>query len=527
MRGLAEILYPLFWRLLPQNVRERLSGLILKFQARTVISVPVNAVTVFSKELRAKWPERGSQPLPAYSLIATCRNEKENIESWLDSVLHQQHPPQEFILLDGGSTDGTPELVEKWKSKRAGESGKRLPFELQLIRSPRCNIAQGRNRAAARARLPLLAFADAGCELDRFWAERLLEPFLRDEKTEVSMGWYRPITASRFEAIAAEYITPQLADVLPETFLPSARSLALRKEVFERSGGFPEFLSLAGEDSLFDYYLKSQARNFAFVPDAIAYWKFPQSFPRIFRTVRNYARGDAEGGKLFWLYYSNLLRAFGLFGLEAGVALFFLLLFDLWPLRLFQIAGAAAGVAAVIRYCAIILGYRPFGRSGLSSRDSWLRCSAVQGMVWAQLTGFIRGLCARRRVERRRREAATGGAAILFLPLAPLRGDVSESMDCLRRYLDSSVFVTLVYAGFPKKADEPIYDHQFLDLYQRSAFHLQTWIDKQQELKKSAVKGLLIRDLCNDALTREMASELLRCGAVRDDGKQARSPDES
>jgi len=53
---------------------------------------------------------------PKISIITVCYNEIDRIEKTLISVINQTYPNIEYIVVDGGSNDGTIELLEKYKS---------------------------------------------------------------------------------------------------------------------------------------------------------------------------------------------------------------------------------------------------------------------------------------------------------------------------------------------------------------------------------------------------------------------------
>lgn len=56
------------------------------------------------------------QPLKI-SVIIVCKNERATIEKTIESVLSQSYKNYEIIVLDGNSTDGTLEELEKYKDK--------------------------------------------------------------------------------------------------------------------------------------------------------------------------------------------------------------------------------------------------------------------------------------------------------------------------------------------------------------------------------------------------------------------------
>jgi len=51
------------------------------------------------------------------SIVTVVLNNKEYIEDCMESVFRQTHRPMEYIVIDGGSTDGTVEVIEKYADR--------------------------------------------------------------------------------------------------------------------------------------------------------------------------------------------------------------------------------------------------------------------------------------------------------------------------------------------------------------------------------------------------------------------------
>ena len=539
MRGIAELLIDGAWRLLPKLQREELSRKILAFQARAQRQVPPSGVKVYafshpsvnlfsgllsgiseeklaienciSAELPAKFP--------AYSLVTTCRDEAKSIRELLESVSHQTVPPGEHIIVDGGSSDRTVALIREWEEKQGGMR-EGVSFSRNIIEEGPLSISRGRNRGVQAAKYDIILFTDAGVTLDRHWAERLILPFVQDPGLEVSMGWYEPVLQSGFQKALAYFLVPRLSNVDPETFLPSARSVAMRKDVFERTGGYPEHLTLAGEDSLFDLYLKTCTRRLAFVPDAIAYWKFPTSFWAMAGMVRNYARGDAEGGMLFWYYYLLLFTTIS--KLFAETALFFFV-FCLWLCSGWTFLFALSFVAFLspfIRGILLVRGYSPWAGQNLSLRLSLGqkldRLCALALLMGGQYVGFVQGLRSRKQCEQRRIGKASTGHVVLLLRDFPSYDEQSGTTQRIVEHLKSGWYVTAIY---PQHAEEgtaklPAYEHPQLETHVRSAFVFDAWLETHMLYLKRDDHAFQCVDLCGDSWSKDLAGKFERRSIV-------------
>jgi len=185
----------------------------------------------------------------AVSVAATVLNEADDISGLVSSLTDQTLAPSEVIIVDGGSTDGTWEWLLAARSKYPG---------LVPIRDESCNlkqspgpIARGRNVGIAAATSDIVACADAGCTYRSDWLARLTAPIV-DGKAEYAVGGscIDPVSPTVWDIASAPFFGIKLGFDEP-TKSCTARSMAFRKELWQRVGGFPETVFL-GEDTLFD-----------------------------------------------------------------------------------------------------------------------------------------------------------------------------------------------------------------------------------------------------------------------------------
>lgn len=221
------------------------------------------------------------------SLVLTVKNEAATIGPMLESVARQTRAPDEIVIVDGGSSDGTVDAL-----LAQGDCVGAAPLRLEI--APGCTIAQGRNLAVMLAREDVLAVTDGGCVLDRLWLERLTEPFeSNSQRPDVVSGFFVAAPVGVFELALAATTLPDADELDVDTFLPSSRSVAFTRDAWLRAGGYPEWLDYC-EDLVFDLALQRAGCRFAFAPDAICYYRPRPSVGAFFRQYYQYARGDGK-----------------------------------------------------------------------------------------------------------------------------------------------------------------------------------------------------------------------------------------
>ncbi len=221
------------------------------------------------------------------SVIATVLNEGPSIERLLESLAGQSRPPDEVVVVDGGSTDGTAAALRAWAA--AG----RLP--VKTVVRPGANISQGRNAAVAAATGDVIASTDAGVRLEPGWLEALVAPFEDEEgsRVEVVSGWFVADPQTLFETAMGATVLPRRREVKVDTFLPSSRSVAFRKAAWEAAGGYPEWLDYC-EDLVFDLKLRELYGAFPFEPTARVHFRPRGSLRTFWKQYYRYARGDGK-----------------------------------------------------------------------------------------------------------------------------------------------------------------------------------------------------------------------------------------
>jgi hypothetical protein len=99
--------------------------------------------------------------------------------------------------------------------------------------SPSCHpLYVGGNTGIEAAAGSLIAVTDAGCRLDPRWLEYIVAPLEADASAEVASGYYAPDARTLLEQAVAAATVRTAGEEDPQTFLPSSRSVAFRKETW-------------------------------------------------------------------------------------------------------------------------------------------------------------------------------------------------------------------------------------------------------------------------------------------------------
>lgn len=295
------------------------------------------------------------------SLVATVRNAHPAVERWLASVRRQTRPPDEVLVVDGGSTDATVAAL-------------RAAPGVTVLEAPGANIARGRNLAVRAAAHEVIAVSDGDCVLAEDWLERILRPI--EAGAAVAAGFYRPLAGAAWQV----YVTSHLPD--PEEvgpgWMPSSRSLAFRREAFEAAGGYPEWLAI-GEDMYLNHRWRDLGVRIEPAIDAVVWWPPRPTLAATWRQYVRYAEGDGAAG----MYPQRHLARFAAYGLLLAAA-----------------AGRRRRLLAALAAAGALYVRRPVRRAmrrlppGSPSRLAALVGvpAAAAFLDAAKMTGYLRGL---------------------------------------------------------------------------------------------------------------------------------------
>ncbi|QHL89093.1 glycosyltransferase [Nibribacter ruber] len=179
---------------------------------------------------------------PKISVVIPLYNKGAYIAATLQSVLRQTFPSFEVIIVDDGSTDQGPAVVETFQDSR-----------LRIVHQSNLGVSAARNQGIRLAQAPYIAFLDA----DDFWQPTYLEEMLRFIERYPACGLYVSAhqVAEKHQVLDPPKDLPE--GVLPDYFhaeltykITRLSSTVVPRQICEEVGGFPVGM-VSGEDSYF------------------------------------------------------------------------------------------------------------------------------------------------------------------------------------------------------------------------------------------------------------------------------------
>lgn len=203
------------------------------------------------KEMNAvKWP--------AVSIVTPSFNQGSYIEATINSMLAQNYPNIEYLIIDGGSTDGTIDILKKYEG--------RLRWVSEKDQGPEDAIAKGFRMATGEV-FGWLASDDV-YELDAI--QKVMEIF--KQTPEVAMVYGRCQYVDRTGVVIGECPTePFNYDYLAVYNIIAQPSAFFRRSVYEAVGGISLELKQASDYDLWIRLTKN--RKVTYLPELLSSYR--------------------------------------------------------------------------------------------------------------------------------------------------------------------------------------------------------------------------------------------------------------
>lgn len=208
---------------------------------------------------------------PTISVITVCFNSAVTLERALQSVAEQDWPKVEHIVIDGGSTDGTPAILEQFRLHLA-----------QLVSEPDNGIYDAMNKGLDRASGDIICFLNAD---DQYATSTVLSKVaeqMSKDRLDALMGDVGYFHGKNPDRMVRRYRSDRFCPArLAWGWMPAHPALFLRREVVQRIGRFKVNYRIAGD---FEFIVR------VFLNNSMRYRHFPEVL------VRMQTGGASTGG---------------------------------------------------------------------------------------------------------------------------------------------------------------------------------------------------------------------------------------
>jgi len=253
---------------------------------------------------------------PFVSVIIPALNAESTIGLCLESIKLLDYPvgKLEIIVVDNGSTDRTREIAESFGAK--------------VLHKPKLKVGALRNYGAKIANGEVLAFTDSDCLVPKSWLIEAVE-ILKDGNIGATGGGYLvPENATWIER--AWVVLPQRKH--GETLYLPTGSFILRKEIFEKIGGFDEKL-IAGEDDDISIRIRKAGYTLILCSNCyVLHLGYPKTLYQVVRKQIWHGQSMLFSIRHFFSMLSILSHLFTISLILMPIAIILAIKYSYWPL---------------------------------------------------------------------------------------------------------------------------------------------------------------------------------------------------
>ena len=218
------------------------------------------------------------------SIIIPTYNRVQKLFKLLKSIKSLTPLPNEVIVIDDNSTDGTKEILKKWKAV-SSEYNKRI-----LLKEKNKGPADSRNRGIEISKNELIAFTDDDAIVDKYWLKYITSKLHNCHEMLVGVGG--SVKSIKGDILSQYYVEHRILEA-PKSlnYLPTV-NCCLKKNALLEIGGFSTSFSFAGGEDT-DICLRLRRKGYYFLKErkAVVYHDFSSNFLDFCKMWIRYGKG--------------------------------------------------------------------------------------------------------------------------------------------------------------------------------------------------------------------------------------------
>lgn len=246
------------------------------------------------------------------SVITAIYNAAATLEACIDSVLSQDYPHVEYILVDGASSDDSLNII---KAKAAQNP------RLKWVSEPDTGIYDALNKGIAMATGEVLGFLHADDQFTHNQCLSAIAAAFAQKEVDGVYGDLRYVSAQEPDKLVRNWKSEVFKrDLLNRGWMPAHPTLYLRTELYKQFGGFDTSYRIAADYEFVLRIFKQPNLRFYYLPQTLVHMRTGGASNRSFKNLVQKSKEDYRAIKqhgldlprkiLFWKNVSKVPQFF-------------------------------------------------------------------------------------------------------------------------------------------------------------------------------------------------------------------------
>jgi glycosyltransferase involved in cell wall biosynthesis len=220
------------------------------------------------------------------SIVTVVFNNKQQVEDAVKSVLTQNYPDVEYIIVDGGSTDGTVEVIKKYEKDIS-----------RWVSEPDKGIYDAMNKGLGMTTGDVVGFLNSD---DMYYNEQVLEKIaavFKEEKWDACCGDILYISGSDSQKVNRHWKTgPYREGAFRKGWVPPHPAFFVRKKKLDAHGYFNLDFPISADFELMLRLIERFNIKIKYIPEVVVKMRWGGSSTR---NLKNIVKGNFEKYRAF------------------------------------------------------------------------------------------------------------------------------------------------------------------------------------------------------------------------------------
>ena len=223
------------------------------------------------------------------TIITATYNSARTLQPCMRSVLGQDYPNLEYLLVDGGSSDGTVELIQDYADKHPC---------IRWASEPDRGLYDALNKGIRKAEGEVLGFVHSDDFLASPGILSALVAALSKAQADGVYGDLQYISAGQEERVIRRWKSRAFhARLLQKGWMPAHPTFFLRRHVYEKHGGFDLDFRIAADYDFMLRVLKDPSLTFTYLPRVVTKMRVGGNSNGSLRNILNKSQEDYRAMK--------------------------------------------------------------------------------------------------------------------------------------------------------------------------------------------------------------------------------------